>query len=302
MKNKAHGATDKVLDREFEEIDKSFDKIMKEQKQELENAKIKPIHDKLPFAQNGITGLIAPPGSGKTFTYLKLICQQEVLDKDPFFELVVICSTSSKFDKTVESFKEAIRKSKLVCVKDSDLLSWLNKYMRRILKYNSIINFINSGLKEKNEEIERIEMKHRFKNKNKEIEYLGKKLNKYNWKTYPHRCLLIFDDFASHPLIRSKETEMSRLLKKLRHFNINVMICVQTAKSLSKDIKRICTDFILFPGISEDDFMELMKESMAGKFNRKELWNEYHKMTNQHDSFRIHVYANKVLIVRSLEK
>ena len=302
MKNKAHGATDKVLDREFEEIDKSFDKIMKEQKQELENAKIKPIHDKLPFAQNGITGLIAPPGSGKTFTYLKLICQQEVLDKDPFFELVVICSTSSKFDKTVESFKEAIKKSKLVCVKDSDLLVWLNKYMRRILKYNSIINFINSGLKEKNEEIERIEMKHRFKNKNKEIEYLGKKLNKYNWKTYPHRCLLIFDDFASHPLIRSKETEMSRLLKKLRHFNINVMICVQTAKSLSKDIKRICTDFILFPGISEDDFMELMKESMAGKFNRKELWNEYHKMTNQHDSFRIHVYANKVLIVRSLEK
>jgi len=302
MKNKAHGATDKVLDREFEEIDKSFDKIMKEQKQELENAKIKPIHDKLPFAQNGITGLIAPPGSGKTFTYLKLICQQEVLDKDPFFELVVICSTSSKFDKTVESFKEAIKKSKLVCVKDSDLLSWLNKYMRRVLKYNSIINFINSGLKEKNEEIERIEMKHRFKNKNKEIEYLGKKLNKYNWKTYPHRCLLIFDDFASHPLIRSKETEMSRLLKKLRHFNINVMICVQTAKSLSKDIKRICTDFILFPGISEDDFMELMKESMAGKFNRKELWNEYHKMTNQHDSFRIHVYANKVLIVRSLEK
>ena len=302
MKNKAHGATDKVLDREFEEIDKSFDKIMKEQKQELENAKIKPIHDKLPFAQNGITGLIAPPGSGKTFTYLKLICQQEVLNKDPFFELVVICSTSSKFDKTVESFKEAIKKSKLVCVKDSDLLSWLNKYMRRVLKYNSIINFINSGLKEKNEEIERIEMKHRFKNKNKEIEYLGKKLNKYNWKTYPHRCLLIFDDFASHPLIRSKETEMSRLLKKLRHFNINVMICVQTAKSLSKDIKRICTDFILFPGISEDDFMELMKESMAGKFNRKELWNEYHKMTNQHDSFRIHVYANKVLIVRSLEK
>ena len=145
-------------------------------------------------------------------------------------------------------------------------------------------------------------MKHRFKNKNKEIEYLGKKLNKYNWKTYPHRCLLIFDDFASHPLIRSKETEMSRLLKKLRHFNINVMICVQTAKSLSKDIKRICTDFILFPGISEDDFMELMKESMAGKFNRKELWNQYHKMTNEHDSFRIHVYANKVLIVRSLEK
>ena len=110
------------------------------------------------------------------------------------------------------------------------------------------------------------------------------------------------DDFAASPLIRSKETEMSRLLKKLRHFNINVMICVQTAKSLSKDIKRICTDFILFPGLSEEDFMDLMKESMAGKFNKKELWNEYQKLKSQHDSFRIHIYASKVLIVRSLEK
>ena len=294
MKNK--------IDEQFEKVDKVFDRLISKQKKELEIAKIKPIHDKLPFAQNGITALIAPPGSGKSYSYLKLICQQEVLAEDPFFELVVICSTSAKFDKTVETFKSAVKKSKLVCVKDSDLLNWLNKYMRRILKYNSIINYIDSGMKTKNEEIERVLMKHRFKNKNKEIEYLSKKLIKYGWKTYPHRCLLIFDDFASHPLIRSKETELSRLLKKLRHFNINVMICVQTAKSLSKDIKRICTDFILVPGLSEDDFMELMKESMAGKFNRKELWNEYHKLTNQHDSLRIHIYANKVLIVRSLEK
>ena len=133
------------------------------------------------------------------------------------------------------------------------------------------------------------------------IKYIANKLSKYGWRTFPHRCLLILDDFASHPLVRSKETEMSRLLKKLRHFNINVMICVQTSKSISKDIKRICTDFILFPGLSETDFIDLMKESMAGKFDRKELWNQYHALTNQHDSFRIHIYANKVIIVRSLK-
>ena len=291
----------KNIEKEFNVIDEVFNKIMAKQRAELENAAIKPIDEKLPFAQNGITGLIAPPGSGKTYTYLKLICQQEVLREEPFFELVVICSTSAKFDKTVETFKDAIKKSKLVCVKDSDLLAWLNKYMRRILKYNAMINYINSNFKKKDDEIERVLSKHRFKNKNKEVEYLCHKLVKYNWKTYPHRCLLIMDDFASSPLIRSKETEMSRLLKKLRHFNINVMICVQTAKSLSKDIKRICTDFVLFPGLSEDDFMELMKESMAGKFDRKQLWNEYHKMTNQHDSLRIHIYASKILIVRSIK-
>ena len=80
------------------------------------------------------------------------------------------------------------------------------------------------------------------------------------------------------------------------------MICVQTAKSLSKDINRICTDFILFPGMSEDDFNDLLKESMCGKFDRKQLWQSYHKLTNQHDSFRIHIYANKVIIVRANNK
>ena len=50
------------------------------------------------------------------------------------------------------------------------------------------------------------------------MRYIVNKLSKYQWKTYPHRCLLILDDFASHPLLRSKETDLSRLLKKLRHF------------------------------------------------------------------------------------
>ena len=298
----------KDIDTKFKHIDDMFDKLQRKNKRELDNAQIKPIHDKFPLTQNGIVGLIAPPGSGKTFTYLKLIAQQEQLFKEPFFELVVICSTSSKFDKTVEAFKECVTKSKLVAIKDTDLLDWLNKYMRRILKYNAIMKFIDSECKESNEEIERLLSKHRLKFNGKQspkqkidmVKYLALKLQKYNWVTCPHRCLLILDDFASHPLVRSKETEMSRLLKKLRHFNINVMICVQTAKSLSKDIKRICTDFILFPGLSEDDFMELMKESMAGKFDRKELWKSYHSLTNQHDSFRIHIYANKVVIVKSI--
>ena len=298
------------IDEKFKKIDEMFEKVQSKNKVELDNAMIKPVHDKFLLAQNGIVGLIVPPGSGKSFTYLKLAAQQEQLFENPFFELIVICSTSNKFDKTVEAYKDCIQKSKMVALKDSDLLSWLNKYMRRILKYNAIMKFIRSDLKDESEEIERLLYKHRFKVNGKQnekqkydmVKYLANKLSSYGWKTYPHRCLLILDDFASHPLVRSKETEMSRLLKKLRHFNINVMICVQTAKSLSKDIKRICTDFILFPGLSETDFMDLMKESMAGKFDRKELWNQYHALTNQHDSFRIHIYANKVVIVKSLMK
>ena len=308
------------IDKAFEEIENSFNKIAEKNKAELDAALIKPIHDKFPFAQNGICAMIASMGSGKSYNYLKSIAKQEVLDPNqPFYELVVICSTSAKFDKTVETYKTLIKKSKLVCVKDTDLLNWLNKYIRRILKYNAIINFINNGCKDPNEELTRCFEKHRLLNgvknvsykskiysmakpKEKQIKYISEKLVKYDWKTYPHRCLLVLDDFANHPLLRSKETEMCRLLKKLRHFNINVIICVQTVKSIPKDIKRTLSDMILFPGIGEDDFMELMKESPAGMFDKKNLWEEYKKVTNPQAMFSIYIKAKKIVITMPTAK
>ena len=288
------------IDKAFDEIENNFRKISEKNKKELEAALIKPIHEKYPYAQNGICAFIASMGSGKSYNYLKAIAKQEVLYPDqPFYELVVICSTSAKFDKTVETYKPLIKKSKLVCVKDSDLIFWLNKYMRRILKYNSIINFVNNGCKNPNEEMERLFEKRRLVKKDKQIKYITDKLVKYDWATYPHRCLLVLDDFANHPLLRSKETEMCRLLKKLRHFNINVIICVQTVKSIPKDIKRTLSDIILFPGIGEEDFMDLMKESPAGMFDKKRLWCEYKKITDPQAMFAIHIKAYKIIITLS---
>ena len=285
------------IDKAFNDIDEAFNKLVQKNKAELDAALIRPIHEKYPFAQNGICAMIASMGSGKSYNYLKSIAKQEVLnEKQPFYELVVICSTSAKFDKTVETYKQLITKSKLVCVKDSDLLFWLNKYMRRILKYNSIINYVNTKLKTPNEEMQRLLEKHRLAKREKQIKYITEKLVKYNWSTYPHRCLLVLDDFANHPLLRSKETEMCRLLKKLRHFNINVIICVQTVKSIPRDIKRTLSDIILFPGISEDDFMELMKESPAGMFDKKKLWQEYKQITDPQAMFSIYIKARKIII------
>lgn len=291
--------TDRV-EEAFNEIEEQFRKISEKNKKELDAALIKPIHEKYPYAQNGICAMIASMGSGKSYNYLKAIAKQEVLNPDqPFYELVVICSTSAKFDKTVETYKPLITKSKLVCVKDSDLIYWLNKYMRRILKYNGLINYVNSNFKTPNEEMERLIDKHRLMKKDKQIKYVTEKLIKYEWSTYPHRCLLVLDDFANHPLLRSKETEMCRLLKKLRHFNINVIICVQTTKSIPKDIKRTLSDIVLFPGIGEEDFMDLMKESPAGMFDRKKLWVEYKKITDPQAMFAIHIKARKIVITLS---
>ena len=291
----------KSIDQAFKDIDKQFDATQKKNKY-LKYALLTPIHEKYPYAQNGITAMIASMGSGKTYTYLKLMKQQEVLFDDAFYELIVICSTSNKFDATVNAFKPLITKSKLVAIKDTDLLEFLNKYMRRILKFNALNKYMVNS-KDVDEEMKRLCNKHQLKldsTKPKDVEklikYVTNKIEKYQWRTFPHRCLLVLDDFASHPLLRSKENELPRLLKKLRHFNINVIICVQTTRSIPRDIKRILSDCIIFPGISRDDFYDLMKEGPFGEFDSDECYKVYKQMSNKHDRMVFHIAANRIII------
>ena len=296
------------IDENFRKIDEQFNKISKQNADELGYAQLKPIHEKYPWAQNGITAMIAPVGSGKSYNYLKLMAKQEHIFNEPFFELIAICSTSNKFDKTVQTFKDTIKKSKIVPVKDTDLLDYLNEYMHRIFIYNTIMKFVMDGLpwdKLENKYPELLDLLRKHvgiynytNNKTivKGLKWITEKLNEYNWKTYPHRMLLILDDFASHPLLRSRETEMSRLLKKLRHFNINVIICVQTVKSIPKDIKRGLSDVILFPGISEFDFKDLLKEINMNFIDHNTLWNNYKQIDNRHTTIALHLNARRIII------
>ena len=303
--------SDEEIEANFRKVDQQFDKISKSQAEELGYAQLKPIDKSFPYAQNGITAMIAPVGSGKSYNYLKLMAKQEQIFNEPFFELIVICSTSSGFDRTVQTFKEAIKKSKIVAVKDTDLLDYLNEYMSRILIYNAIMKFVMAGLpwpKLEKDYPELLELlrKHvgvyTFSNQktiDKGMKWIVGVLGEYGWKTYPHRMLLILDDFASHPLLRSKETEMSRLLKKLRHFNINVIICVQTVKSIPKDLKRGLQDIILFPGIGEYDFKDLLKEINMNFVDHDTLWNMYKAIDNRHTTVNLHLIARRCIIIKS---
>ena len=303
--------SDEQIEANFRKIDEQFDKISKQNEEELSAAQLKPIDDKFPYAQNGITAMIATVGSGKTYNYLKLMAKQEQLFEEPFYELIVICSTSNKFDKTVQTFKDTIKKSKIVPVKDTDLLDYLNEYMSRVFVYNCIMRFVMDGLpwpklNDKYPELLDLLRKHvgvySFTNQktiDKGLKWICATLADFNWRTFPHRMLLILDDFASHPLLRSKETEMSRLLKKLRHFNISVIICVQTVKSIPKDLKRGLQDIVLFPGISQEDFFDLLKEVNCNFIDHKQLWSEYKKIDNRHTTVCLHLIARRIIITKS---
>lgn len=306
--------SNKEIDDAFYKIDEEFDKVQKKNKY-LKYSLMNPIHEKFPYAQNGITAMIAKMSSGKSYNYLKLMRKQEELFDDAVYELIVICSTSGKFDATTEAFQKLVKKSKVVHVKDSDLLDYLNKLMRRTLKFNELNKFMDSATKstsrssatkstsQSSDEMKRISEKHGLKLESKNVKdvskvvkYITNKIEKYGWRTFPHRTLLILDDFASHPLLRSKENELSRLLKKLRHFYISVIICVQTTRSIPRDLKRILTDVMIFPGISKDDFYDLFKESVLGSFDVDSCYKAYKALTNAHDTMTFHVNANRIIV------
>ena len=280
----------------FKRVDELFDKLASKNKQELENAKIKPIHDIFPYAQNGIAAFIAGVGSGKTYNILKLVAKQEQLFDQPFFETVVLCSTSGEFCKTTQTFKHAIKKSNLICVKDVDLLSFLEEHTKKTLLYNTLMKFVKNDFKKPSEEMQKIIDENRLNKKEKLIGFIAQNLTDIGWKTYPSRLLLICEDFASHPLLKRREDPLSRMFKKLRHFNINVIIIVQTTRSIPRDLKRNLSDLVIFPGISEQDFVDLIKESTASCFDYKLLWENYRKISDPQTMFGIHISARRVIV------
>ena len=153
--------------------------------------------------------------SGKTYNSLKLAAKQERLFDEPFYEDITICSSSGEFDETVRTFKKAIRKSNLITVQDNDLLQFLNDYIGKSKMYNTLVRFVRSNFRDPEDEMIRIIKDNNLKTKNKLVEFIARKMIEIGWSTYPHRMLLILDDFASHPLLKHNDFPLSSLLKKL---------------------------------------------------------------------------------------
>jgi hypothetical protein len=286
----------KILEH-FERVYELFDKIAEKNKECLENAKINPIHNLFPFSQNGICAFIAPMSSGKTYNCLKMVAQQEGLFDKPFFERIVLCSTSGEFCETTLTFGEAIAESELITIKDVDLLTYLEEYSQKMLLFNTLNKFVNNNLRNPSKNMQQIINENRLTTNEKLVQFISKKLIEIGWKSYPSRMLLICEDFASHPLLNRKEDPLSRFFKKLLHFNINVIIIVQTTRSIPRDLKRNLTDVILFPGVCEDDFRDFFRESSASCFEYRKYWSHYTKINDQQTQFRIHITPRKVLIV-----
>lgn len=279
-----------MKDKIFQEVDELLEKVRKKNSTELSMALIKPLTKDYPFCSNGIYLFSGSMGAGKSYEIIRHILISERLFEEPYYSLIVFCSTSGGLDKTVQSFLPKI-KTPIAFMPDTSLMPFLRRHIKVKKKYYALVQFMNSNLKKPSQEMERLIIKHGLKKKEQQLKYIAEKLLKYNTSRYPANLLLILDDFASNPLLQQKESELNRLLTKTRHYNITCIIAVQTVKFIIKNLKRMLTDAVIWRGLSRDDWDGLFKE-LSHSFDEDELWREYHALQNQHSRLELHLINN----------
>ena len=273
------------------EANEILEKARKKNAKELSMAVVKPLAKEYPFSTNGIYLFCGKIGSGKSYEVMKHILVTERLFDQPYYSLIVFCSTSGGLDKTVQTFLPKV-KTPICFMPDTSLMPFLRRHIKVKQKYYAMVQFMNSNLKKPSTEMTRIINKHGLKKKEDVLKYIAQKLMKYGTNRYPANLLLVLDDFAANPLIQQKESELNRLLTKTRHYNITCIICVQTTKFIIKNLKRMLTDVVLYKGLSEDDWTDLMRE-LSHSFDAKSLWLRYHELNDIHSKLFMHLTTNE---------
>ena len=261
------------MSKEISDVDKEIKKVIKKNKRELDTALIKPIHPEHQFSSNGLYLMIGKPGSGKTYYILKHILLSERLFDKPYYNLIVFCSTSNGLDKTVLAFKEKI-KTPILFLNDSELLPFLEEHVKTKMRYYSMYRFVMNNFKNPDDTMNEIIRANGLNNKQKLVKFIANEFNKYNTNRYPLNCLVVLDDFANNELLTDKKSKLHTYFTKCRHYNLTFVIAVQTVKFVPKNVKRMSTDCVLYGGLSEDDFMGLLKE-LSHPWNTKTLYDKY---------------------------
>ena len=261
------------MSKEINDVDKEIKKVINKNKRELNTALIKPIHPNHKFSSNGLYMMIGKPGSGKTYYILKHILLSERLFDKPYYNLIVFCSTSNGLDKTVLAFKEKI-KTHILFINDTELLPFLEQHVKEKMRYYSMYRFVMNNFKNPDDTMSDIIRVNGLHTKKKLVKFIAEEFNKYNTNRYPLNCLVVLDDFANNELLTDKKSKLHTYFTKCRHYNLTFVIAVQTVKFVPKNVKRMATDCVLYGGLSEDDFMSLLKE-LSHPWNTKTLYDKY---------------------------
>ena len=285
----------------FNEVDSIMTKQLKRHQNVINNSKIEPLTDNYKFATNGIYFLCSHMGGGKTYFIMKHILITERLFKQPYYDTIIFTSTSGTLDKTVSSMASQI-KTPINYVSDVELMPYLEKHLKNKMKFYAVMEFINSDGEEINDIMEHILNKYKLfrivggrkvYDIKRIIHYCQAKMSKYNLHYYPSNTLLILDDFAGHDLIKKVDSPLAKIMTKVRHYHLTVIIAAQTWRFINLNLKRLCSDLIIGVGFSMEDFQKMIQQTPSGQ-NWKELWEQYKKLPDKHSKMIIHCVSNDV--------
>lgn len=216
----------------------------------------------------------------------------EHLFKKPYYQKIIFCSTSGKLDKTSEFLSKNI-KTPIVYINEDELITYLEKHVKRKSKYYSIVRHVLSKLCKTDETMKRLIEKYNLEDIDDRLNYIAQKLAQYQYSEYPINTLLILDDFAGSPLLTKQHSELIRILTKTRHYNITCIIAIQTFRSVSKNVKRLATDVIVYAGFSKED-CEAILEQTPNNLDKKIITSKYLALPNIHDRMVLNIAANSM--------
>ena len=285
----------------FKEVDGIMTKQIKKNQDVINNSKIEPLDDSYEYSTNGIYFLNAKMGGGKTYWIMKHILITERLFKQPYYDTIIFTSTSGTLDKTVSSMEHQVQTS-INYVSDVELMPYLTKHLKNKMKFYAVMEFINSDGEEINELMKHILEKYKlfkyYRGKKiwdikRIIQYCKAKMTKYNFHNYPSNTLLILDDFAGHDLIKKVDSPLAKIMTKVRHYHLTVIIAAQTWRFINLNLKRLCSDIIIGVGFSMEDFQKMIQQTPSS-VSWKELWDQYKSLPSKHSKMIIHCVSGSI--------
>ena len=273
-----------------QDVEQLIKETLKKNRKELEMSLIKPLDPKYPFSTNGVYYLIGKMGSGKSFWIWKHIMITERLFKNPYYSKIIFCTSSGKMDRTSEVFSEKV-KTPIDFVKEDLLIPYLEKHLRRKGKYYALVKHVMSKMKKSSEEMDRLIQKHSLEDLEDRILYIANKIVKYGTTDYPYNTLLILDDAADSELLK-KNSPLIKMMTKTRHYNLTVIVAIQTLRFIHLNAKRLATDVVCYSGFSKEDFEALLTQT-PNDLDKKVVTKKYLELKDPHSKFVLNITAGK---------
>ena len=103
----------------------------------------------------------------------------------------------------------------------------------------------------------------------------------------------MLDDFAVHDLIKKVDSPLAKIMTKVRHYHLTVIIAAQTWRFINLNLKRLCSDLIIGVGFSMEDFQKMITQTPTGQ-NWKVLWEQYKDLPSKHSKMIIHCVSGQI--------